>query len=507
MNSALQRKSGQTKNQFDLGEIFTIIWRRKWMIFIPMIIVSAVTYAGSYFLPPVYETSVIIWVGNTLRLSDGLQRLVGDDLNAIGSSRNRRDELRSLQNEITSTPYIRQLVQILKLDENPELDRRAERLRAERSHVTKEQIKFNLLLEDLRDRITIDFSGQDQVEIAVESPNPHLAQDMAQNLGEIFISEKMKQRMGAVRVSQDFSFEQLEKYERDLQNKIAARTEFEREYLKVQLDDVIVSDENRRSITSEIEATRVEITDLEDEVRQLMAKITGIPSNRLVLTESDDIKRAKGEIQRLLRTISEMMRKYQWNSPEVLNFKGRLYSQIDQIEAENRRLVAEQYAEQDNATRVNLVQLFNNRSQLDMLYSRANSLELALTDLNNKIALIPEYQARLDQLGREVGAARDLRDRMRTQQESSQISQAIVRESEFTVIQPAQLPLEPIFPDKRKLLIMGILLGLAVGGGITFLVELLDNSFRKIEDVEEFLRLPVVGVIPDIEAVKRAHLR
>jgi succinoglycan biosynthesis transport protein ExoP len=153
-----------------------------------------------------------------------------------------------------------------------------------------------------------------------------------------------------------------------------------------------------------------------------------------------------------------------------------------------------------------LTDLFNLRSNLDMLYSKQNNLELALADLRNKIDLVPEYQARLDQLNREVTAATEIRDRLKQQQESAQISQAILQESEFKVVQPARLPLEPVSPDKKKLLIMGIVLGLVLGGGLAFLMELLDNSFRNVDDVEEQLNLPVLGVIPEIKVVKKAHL-
>jgi succinoglycan biosynthesis transport protein ExoP len=494
------------KGQFDLGEVLSIIWRRKWFIVIPTILVTAVAIAGSYFITPVYESYVIIWMGSSIRLSDSIERLVGDDLSPIGRSRNRNEELQSLKNEIASTPYIRQLVDLLRLDQDPELNKRAEKMREQWPHLSVDEIKFNLLLEDLREKIDIEFSGQDQVEISTQSTDPYKTRDMTKAIGEIFIAEKKKEQLGAVRVSQDFSYEQLEKYERDLQDKIDKRTEFERELSKIQLDDDVISGENRRNISSEIEATKNEIHDKEESVRQLMKGLAGIPNDNLTLPETDDIKGYRTGIKSLLNNISDMMLKYQWRSPEVLNFKARLYSLMDNIEAENGRLVKHKFDDQDSAAQRKLTDLFNLRSNLDMLYSKQNNLELALADLRNKIDLVPEYQARLDQLNREVTAATEIRDRLKQQQESAQISQAILQESEFKVVQPARLPLEPVSPDKKKLLIMGIVLGLVLGGGLAFLMELLDNSFRNVDDVEEQLNLPVLGVIPEIKVVKKAHL-
>ncbi len=64
------------------------------------------------------------------------------------------------------------------------------------------------------------------------------------------------------------------------------------------------------------------------------------------------------------------------------------------------------------------------------------------------------------------------------------------------MIDPAEVPLYPILPKKRSSLVMGLLGGLALGMGLAFLVEMLDQSIRTQEDIEEKLRLPFLGVVP-----------
>jgi len=498
--------SKQNETHFELSELFGIVWRRKWYIIIPTILATAAAFGLAHYLTPVYQTSAIVWVGNTVQLSGDLARIVGNDLTALGQSRNRSEELRSLRNEIKSSPYISQLVNRLELDKDPDLEKKAAKMQGKWPHLNLDQIKFNLLLEDLRERITIEFSGSDQIQIAAESEDPYLAREITQTISEIFINEKKRQQMGSVQASQDFSNEQLEKYEEDLQAKIKRRTDFEKEFMKIQIDDMVASDDNRRDINSEIQATQIEITDKEEEARDLLKKVTEVPSGKIDLNESDELKRLKGEVKSLLTSIANLMLRYRWSDPEILNFKSRLYTYMDKIEDENRRLVNIQFAEYSDETRQNLLALFNMRSQLDMLYSRQNNLQLALNDLNNKMGLMPEYQARLDQLTREVTAAREIRDRFKQQQETAQISQAVLNESEYKVIQPAQIPLNPTFPDQKKLLIMGMMLGMVLGGGLILVRELLDSTYKKIEDVEDHLDLPVIGVIPDINYLKKARI-
>ena len=57
----------------------------------------------------------------------------------------------------------------------------------------------------------------------------------------------------------------------------------------------------------------------------------------------------------------------------------------------------------------------------------------------------------------------------------------------------------PFWPDKRKIILMGFVLGLVLGGGFVLLLEVLDNSFKRIEEVEDILGLPVLATIPKID--------
>jgi succinoglycan biosynthesis transport protein ExoP len=500
-------KDSNRKNQFDVTDFLAILLRRKWLIIVPLILVTGVTIAGSYMITPEYESSAIIWVGNPVKLSRELQQLLGSATPGYQSERDRELELRSLQNEITSSPFISQLVQNLRLDQDPDLQNRAIRIRSANPDLSVDQIKFDILLNDLRDEINVDYAGKDQIELSAQSTDPILARDMTQALSEIFISEKMKQELGSVRISQDFSYEQLAKYEKDLRDRITEKTEFEREFMKIRLDEVVASDENRKEINSEIERTKIEIEEKKGEERQLLVGLSDVPKKEIDLKESSQLKRLKNDIDNHLGSIANLMLKYTWSAPEILNHKTRLFGLISEIENENKRMVNEQFDSYDSDTRSSLVKLFNARAELDIFYSRVNQLRLALDNLNEKVDLVPEYQARLDQLEREIVAARDLRDKFKEQQESSLISQALLRESKYKVIEPAKVPLSPFKPQRSKIAVLGILLGLAIGGAATLLTEVLDKSFRKVEDVEETMGFPVVGVIPPIESVKKLKVK
>lgn len=68
----------------------------------------------------------------------------------------------------------------------------------------------------------------------------------------------------------------------------------------------------------------------------------------------------------------------------------------------------------------------------------------------------------------------------------------------YTVIDPARLPLIPSKPNKLMVIFLGLLLGAAVGTGLVFGSEFMDQSFVDIEDAKNTLELPILGGISRI---------
>jgi len=47
--------------------------------------------------------------------------------------------------------------------------------------------------------------------------------------------------------------------------------------------------------------------------------------------------------------------------------------------------------------------------------------------------------------------------------------------------------------------VLGLFLGALGGLGLAFFLEYLDDSLGEIDDVEEQLQLPVLGVLPELQ--------
>jgi capsular exopolysaccharide synthesis family protein len=79
---------------------------------------------------------------------------------------------------------------------------------------------------------------------------------------------------------------------------------------------------------------------------------------------------------------------------------------------------------------------------------------------------------------------------------------AEVRNSNIYVMGKAVTPGSSSYPSRNGILMRALLLGLAVGVGLAFLLDQLDNTLKNPEEAERFTRLPSLGVVPDFNLLR-----
>ena len=103
-------------------------------------------------------------------------------------------------------------------------------------------------------------------------------------------------------------------------------------------------------------------------------------------------------------------------------------------------------------------------------------------------------------LAREVDTNKQLYDGVLSRLKEIGVA-AEVRSTNIHVMGNAIPPGFPSYPDKRRTMMLGLLLGLAAGMGLAFLREQLDNTLKTPEEAERYLHLPNLGMVPDFAAM------
>jgi capsular exopolysaccharide synthesis family protein len=146
------------------------------------------------------------------------------------------------------------------------------------------------------------------------------------------------------------------------------------------------------------------------------------------------------------------------------------------------------------------------RGQIDRLTERLRRQTRTALDLTEKrkavldakLALFPRTEQRLMQLQRDVTVNAEAYEMlMRKHQE------ALIREAdkvtELSVVETATHAAPKSTPGRLLRGLVGLMVGLLLGLVAAFAVESLDTSIGSIEDVEQYLELSVIGVVPHIE--------
>ncbi|HUG87491.1 MAG TPA: polysaccharide biosynthesis tyrosine autokinase, partial [Actinomycetota bacterium] len=71
------------------------------------------------------------------------------------------------------------------------------------------------------------------------------------------------------------------------------------------------------------------------------------------------------------------------------------------------------------------------------------------------------------------------------------------------VVEPATLPVTPVSPDHLRNVLLALFVGLALGVGVAFLRERLDDRLRGRVDMEQRVGAPVLAVVPRVPSWRR----
>ncbi|EYE87667.1 hypothetical protein Q428_11950 [Fervidicella metallireducens AeB] len=74
----------------------------------------------------------------------------------------------------------------------------------------------------------------------------------------------------------------------------------------------------------------------------------------------------------------------------------------------------------------------------------------------------------------------------------------LMNDENIKIIDTAKIPEKPIAPNVRLNIIIAFFVGLILSLGLIFFLEYLDKTVKSVEEVEEYIKLPVIGIISKI---------
>lgn len=381
------------------------------------------------------------------------------------------------------------------------------------------------VIEGMRKKINVTKSrvghakGPDTIEgfsISFAHEDPVIAMKITEKFASHFIEENLRSREQLLEGASSFLEQELRMAEAKLEDQERSISDFKTKHmgeLPQQMEanlrslDRLQLDVNAARDNIQAAINRVAI--LEKQVSEAVAsastQIVTAPSSTSQGRGGDPLLMRLAELERTLATLSA---EYRETYPDVIQtrqeietVKGQLASKYgvtkEEVKPGSAKLMDpvlrglmkerdeaknEAEAQKDRLRRL-LDQVKQYEGRVERAPAREQELMILIRDYDN---MQKNYQSLLDKR-LNARLAENLEKRQKGEQ--------------FRILDPANLPATPESPNRPLILVGGLVVGCGLGFGGAFGFELLRPAFRRPDDAEAMLGIPVLASIPDFSSV------
>jgi uncharacterized protein involved in exopolysaccharide biosynthesis len=484
----------------DIHEYYRIVVKHKLLIILSLLLCVLLVGLKTYTMDPVYRATALVAIDSSSLKSPLSGEVVRDSWFQETSKFNTHARL------YTSRPVLEKVVNTLGLlDEKPKsVDKKSqfwEFIKQLKDSIRiKENIKILLGREETQnkpmsklDKAVKKLQGQIEVnpvrdtvlyEVSVEDKDPAMARDKANVLAESYIEFNIANHIEYSRNSFQWMSDQFYGVKKKLEDA-------ERDFLNYKEQERLFSIEGRQ------DEILHKIRDMNDAYLQARNKRLELQANyqeikSLTSLNKEDILQARSLL----------------NTPLI----NSLYSQLLEVEMEQTRFskvykskhpkmiqaVSEKENIQKKISEEIDKELANLESNISVLMAREEVLQQATRDYENDALKTNRKQLQYTILQRNMETNQKLHDTLLTKLKEADITDTMVI-SNIRVSEKAGLPNKPVRPNKKRNMMLSIIIGLMIGVGLAFLLEYLDRTIRTEEDIQRYLGLSVLSVVPKAE--------
>jgi tyrosine-protein kinase Etk/Wzc len=338
----------------------------------------------------------------------------------------------------------------------------------------------------------------DIIELSYKNADPEMARDVLNELCRTYI--EYRREVNSQEVSRLLSKleVQIDKLQSELTSKENDLRYFKEENQMVQLSsetNITVSKLSEMELS--LQKTNLEIIESRERQQQLKTQISNQELDIVQsMTFSDPFKNRLSDLELQLNTLSAEY------SPEHFKVKS-IKEQIERLKDATVDSMSREAASQTlikNPIRQSMVQeMINLTIEIAAQETKRIAQEKIIEKLNAELLKLPQIEQRYIFLQRETESSIETLRILKSKFEETKIRKDS-QESDLKVLEMAQTPVTPIRKVKFTIIIIGLLAGIMIGIAFAFGIEFLDQSLKDPLEVEKTLELPLLGIVPHIEA-------
>ena len=228
---------------------------------------------------------------------------------------------------------------------------------------------------------------------------------------------------------------------------------------------------------------------------QLNGEAASIADNKSIQLYNSQLAQLEGERISYLDKYTAQHPKVKQVEQEIAKLKQKINSEINKV--------ASLQAPSDNPVHQQLLAAkFTSEAEASVAQSNLAKLHQIDNDNKEDIRNLSDKEQEFVSLMRDVTVANEIYVMLAKRLEEAKVAEASVA-TEVQVVDTATLPTAPVAPKKAMTLLLAALLGILASSGFVVVRELLNRTIKNSDDVANYLDLPVLGSVPDMNDLRK----
>jgi polysaccharide chain length determinant protein (PEP-CTERM system associated) len=469
-----------------------ILLRRRWLVGGGLFFCWLIVWAGSWLLPSVYRSDTVILVE---------QQKVPEEYVVANVSVDLQQRLEGMRQQILSRTRLQRIIDQFQLYRDTNQSNPDEVIEQMRKDVKTELVEA----PGRRGQLSA-------FKIGYCAPSARLAQQVNAQLTSLFIDQNIEEQSQRAESTTEFLSTELE----TARGKLTAQETKIKQFKTGNLGQLPSQMEGNVRILSGMQERQHNLSQSLNRAQEQKLYLESLLAQyRSVKAEAENgatsLPGIEQELSKLKQDLADAQTKYTPEHPDVLRLK-RLIARTEKRSDEIKATLASGSPAPARAGTPHELQTMTPILQLEgQLKANQQEIQDTRVELHRIDEQILAYQARLNEtpireqqladLTRDYDQSKANYDSLLKKQMQSQLATNLEKRQQgeqFRIIDPPSLPRMPVSPDRVKLSLIGMFVGLLVGIGLAVLVESADDRLRSEEEITSIVKIRILAGIPHL---------
>ena len=476
--------------QLTMEDYLTMLKRHKWALIAFVVLCPIVGYMVSFFVPKEYTSQTTILVEQPIIQDTAITEISSADL---------KQRLTTLQEQILSRSRLEPLIE--KFNLFPE-SRKTEPMES-----LVDRLRKKIGVTPVKPMAESNSTQLPGFTIRVTNRDPALAQKLCSEVSAMFLAENRRVRHEQAQDTTNFITQELSDAKGKMDERDAKLAAFKQRYLGELPDDQQANLGILSGLNQQLDAATQTLT----RAQQDKTFAETLLQQQVASQNGDSTQSLQKELSDRQSELAALQNKYTEEHPDVVKLKARIADLKEKIAASSKAGAAPQVAADSVVTsNPQVEQLRAQVHQYDSIIkeqtAQQRQIQAKIAKYEGRVQLSPNVEQQYRQLTRDSQAATEFYNSLLKKRSESAMESDISHQKqtgEFRVLDTANLPVSPSFPNHMYFGLGGLAVGVFLGLGLVVLGEARDKTLRTEQDVEFFLQLPTLANIPSVASAQR----